>query len=243
MKVLELDSGNTRLKWRVRDNQQTHKQGVLLNTEDWQIGIQSILTEVGDIHRARASVVSGSDRAESLASIIRSVFGVKLQLLKVYPVWSGLQLHYDNPLKLGIDRWLAMLTAWNHPFNGARIVVDSGTALTLDIINDMGHHQGGFIVPGQTLLKKSLLTNTAHLSISYEPTESIDPGRKTMDCINHGVLAMSAALINTQAERYDDVMVYLTGGDAPQLVPYIKAECIYMPNMVMDGLALGVKEN
>lgn len=242
MKVLELDSGNTRLKWRVLASGQVLRQGILLNTEDWQVGFNAILSDTGSVHKARASVVSGTDRARLLTEMVMDYFGVELEVIKIRPVWRGLRLQYEDPLKLGVDRWLAMQAAWNASAIGARIVVDSGTALTVDVIDHNGLHQGGFIVPGQTLMKKTLLTNTAQLGISYGPTASIEPGNKTMDCINHGILAMSVAFINSQAERYDDVTVYLAGGDALQLEPHIKASSIYMPDMVMDGLALAVRE-
>ena len=243
MKILELDSGNTRLKWRVLQNGQPLHRGVLLNTEDWEVSFQSIQREFGTIDQARAAVVSGSDRAEKLGTIIRSLFGIKLELIQIRPEWRGLQLIYDNPLTMGIDRWLAMLTAWDQKTDDVRIIASSGTALTLDIIAPNGKYLGGYIVPGQMLMKKSLLTHTAHLGISYDPIESIDPGHKTMDCINQGILAMSVALISAQAERYDNVTVYLTGGDAPSLQPHIKANTAYLPEMVMDGMALAIREN
>ena len=243
MKVLELDSGNTRLKWRILQNSQPLHRGVLLNTEDWRAGFQSLLSECGVIDQARAAVVSGTDHAETLTAIIRDLLGIDLELIQVRPVWRGLRLNYEDPSKLGIDRWLSMLAAWNKEVDDVRIIVSSGTALTIDVIDRDGVHQGGFIVPGQTLMKKSLLTNAANLGISYDPIESIDLGHKTMDCINQGVLAMSVALINAQAERYENAIVYLTGGDALQLEPYIKANSIYMPEMVMDGMALAIREN
>ena len=243
MKVLELDSGNTRLKWRVLDNGQVVARGDIANTENWSAGFRRFSQALSKVEQARASVVSGSYRAESLSFMVKQYWAVNLDIVKIRPQWRGLVLDYDNPMKLGVDRWLAMLAACEQIKQGTRIVVDSGTALTIDLVNGSGQHLGGYIVPGQGLMKDSLLVNTANLGKSGDPIRSIEPGKKTIDCINQGILAMSAALVNAQVERFPDAQVVITGGDAPQLQPYIKAQCQYVSELVMDGLALSLRED
>ncbi len=243
MRILELDSGNTRLKWRIQENGLTLHQGFFLNAEDWQVCFTVLQSDVGSIDQARASVVSGSDRAELLGTIIGQCFDVQLQFLQVKSAWRGLCINYENPMMLGVDRWLAMLTAWNYPATGTKIIVDGGTALTIDIIDSNGHHLGGYIVPGQSLMKQSLQSNTAPLKLLNDYSESINPGVNTTECINQGVLAMSVALINETAGRFRGVTVFLTGGDAHLLKPFIKATSIYLPDMVMDGLVLGCRDS
>ncbi|WP_263081711.1 type III pantothenate kinase [Endozoicomonas sp. Mp262] len=236
--ILELDAGNTRLKWRVLRDGRVADAGYLINSDSWRVQLPVLLERLGTIDFARASVVSGSRRKELLASIISEGLGVDIKFASPVKRWKTLEVSYQEPGKLGVDRWLAMLAA--HHEGGARVklVVDCGTALTLDVVDARGRHLGGYIVPGLDMMKKSLQLNTAHLMLYEDPVATIAPGRATRDCINQGILSMAVSLINTQAKMYPGALVFLAGGDAGQVESYIESEKIFCPDLVMDGLKL-----
>ena len=243
MKILELDAGNTRLKWRLIKEGEILSRGTVDNNESWTARLSELFGQTGGFQLARMSVVSGSEKHSLLTDIIHGGFSVPVQTARTKAYCCGLTIAYREPSAFGVDRWLAMLAAFHRPEQGAKIIVDSGTALTVDVISPEGKHAGGYIVPGIQLMKQSLQLNTAQLSVEEELAESLSPGTNTSQCIDHGVLLMSTAMVNSVIERLDNASVYLTGGSVQLLQPYINVESQYLPELVMDGLAFAFKEN
>ena len=243
MKVLELDAGNTRLKWRLIKEGEILARGAVDNNEDWRVRLPELIDQLGSFQLARMSAVSGSEKHTLLTNIICGGFGVPVEIARTKAYCHGVAIAYREASALGVDRWLAMLAAFDQPEKGTKIIVDSGTALTVDIIDPEGNHIGGYIVPGIQLMKQSLQLNTARLSVKEALAESLSPGTNTLQCIDHGVLLMAVSMINSVVARFDDAIVYLTGGSVQLLQPYIKEKNRYLPELVMDGLAFAFKEN
>ncbi len=239
MRILELDAGNSRLKWRLLNGDTVASHGYLANSDNWLQGLPLLMGQVGQIDCARASIVSGWERFELLNAAIDRHFNISLQQASVKTEWRGVRVAYPG---LGVDRWLAMLAANHQDKQTDKIVVSCGTAITLDMLNRDGEHLGGYIVPGIGLMKKMLHTSTAQLPMVEMAASSVSPGKNSMDCINNGVLAMATAMVNEQQATHKDRVVYLTGGDGALLKPYINGECFYHPELVMDGLSLAFEE-
>lgn len=236
--ILELDAGNTRLKWRLLRQGQVADAGHLANSDAWRVQLPVLLEQLGPVDLARASVVSGQRRRALLTSVIAEDFGIRMHFAATRKHWQGLTVAYREAEKLGVDRWLAMLAAQHAGGERVKLVVDCGTALTLDVVDAFGCHLGGYIVPGLGMMKKTLQANTAGLAVFENPVLTLDPGRTTRDCINQGIVAMVTALISHCAERYPGALVFLTGGDADQVAPAIVGEYRLVADLVMDGLAL-----
>ena len=243
MKVLELDSGNTRLKWRLIREGKILSRGVVENNEDWSVRLPELFDQLGAFQLARISVVSGCEKHNLLSDIITGGFGIPVQIARTKACSQGLAIAYSDSSALGVDRWLAMLAAHHQPEKGVKIIVDSGTALTVDVVNPEGKHIGGYIVPGIQLMKQSLQLNTAKLLVKDGQAEGLSPGKNTLQCIDHGVVLMATSMIHSVIAGFDDVTVYLTGGSVQLLQPYIDAKSKYLPELVMDGLAFAFKES
>ena len=243
MKVLELDAGNTRLKWRLIKEGCVVARGAVDNDDDWNSRLPELIDHLGSFQLARMSAVSGGEKHRLLTQIIHGGFGVPVQVAQTKAACCGVTVAYSEPSVLGVDRWLAMLAAFHQPEQGTKIIVDSGTALTVDIIDPEGKHIGGYIAPGVQLMKQSLQLNTAQLSVKEELAESLSPGTNTLQCIDHGVLLMIVSMINSVIAGFDNAIVYLTGGSVQLLQPYIEEESKYLPELVMDGLAFAFKES
>ncbi|MRI32998.1 hypothetical protein EOPP23_08385 [Endozoicomonas sp. OPT23] len=239
-KHLQLDAGNTCLKWRLVSGSQTIDSGRIDNKKNWQDELSAIVTTAGGISAAAISMVSGADRLERLQQILRDIAGIEPIVARTQKQCAGVTVIYKKVEMLGVDRWLAMLAAHNsHPDN-IKVVVDCGTAMTIDVVDSEGLHLGGYIVPGLRLMKESLAINTAELETVEHPAHATELGDITMDCINHGVLAMSVAMVDEVCARYRNAVLYITGGDAPQLLDHLKSQHqrVYVPDLVMDGLGI-----
>ncbi|MBO9483031.1 MULTISPECIES: type III pantothenate kinase [Gammaproteobacteria] len=249
MRILELDAGNSRLKWRLLNSGHIISHGFLANSEDWQHELPKLLDQIGPVDSARAAIVSGDERFAQLSTAVNQHFNVSLLKAEVKEQYRGVKAAYPG---LGVDRWLAMLAAHHldraenkEPCN--KMVVSCGTAITIDLLSDGGNHLGGYIVPGVGLMKGMLHTRTAQLPMVEAEASTTMHGTSTAGCINNGILAMAVAMINTQQAQYKtacgkECLVYLTGGDATLVQPYIRGECYHHPALVMDGLALAFEQ-
>ncbi|WP_257254483.1 MULTISPECIES: type III pantothenate kinase [unclassified Endozoicomonas] len=237
---LQLDAGNTRLKWRLMAGRAAVQSGFINNDADWQIILSLLLEQWGTLHSIAISTVSGNARLGQLLRILSEATGIEPFIAKTQKTFAGLTVIYKEVERLGVDRWLAMLAAHAHPLDDTKVVVSCGTAITVDVIDGQGDHQGGFIVPGIRLMKKALAVNTANLDNIEHPAEATALGTVTSECINHGVLAMAVSLINETCLKWPGARLFLTGGDASLLQAYIKEEIeqVLIEELVLDGLSI-----
>lgn len=165
----------------------------------------------------------------------------------------GVTNSYDNPENLGVDRWLALLAAYKDA-NGAQntkgpapvVVIDIGTAMTVDLVDNSGMHLGGWISPGFRLMNLALTEHTALVRSGGHHGEDLVFGQHTKECVQNGCRAALAGTVLyaiDKANRYFDneqVSVYLTGGGVNHLPPETRELGQYRPHLVLEGLALYV---
>ena len=196
MRTLEIDAGNTRIKWRLFDYKKQQKEKInsgLALAQDITTELpkdfcrQLIELTNKNIKRISVSNVRGEDFANALSSFCEKQFSINVNFALVSSEQAGLKNAYQNFKTLGVDRWLAMLAAY-HSAESAVCIVDCGSALTIDLINAEGQHEGGFIVPGMKMMQRSLGNQTVNLIYKPESINSIELGKNTADAINHGVL-------------------------------------------------------
>ena len=178
---LEVDAGNTRAKWRVCDHRGIFDSGkdlqaALAEKPSWKALVEDVwVSSVHDEHN----------------EWVLQVFP-QAQFAKSQVSQSGLSNSYEDVHKMGVDRWLAMLAAWSKCPDQSHIVIDAGTALTLDVIDEFGRHVGGYICPGFSLMKHSLLGGTKRVMAEDEWQVGRALGNSTQDCVDHGVQDMVA---------------------------------------------------
>tara|TARA_Y100000589_G_scaffold237676_1_gene225080 strand:- start:745 stop:1191 length:447 start_codon:yes stop_codon:yes gene_type:complete len=139
---------------------------------------------------------------------------------------------------MGADRWHGMYGAWLRHRSGF-VVVDAGSAVTLDYVDAGGQHLGGFILPGQGMMLRSLRRDVAR--VVFKPGEVLDdtPGKSTSECVNHGLAWLLAGLverIQRDAESLGLTDVIVTGGDAPRWLA-LGLRARHCADLVFDGLA------
>lgn len=154
---------------------------------------------------------------------------------------SGLRNKYTDPKLLGVDRWLAMLGAVHHWPQQSLLVVDAGTALTLDWVEDNGQHLGGWIIPGFRLQQQAVIGQTAKVFNNSMQNAQVGLGTDTSSCLQNGCLSAAVAVILQAVQLHAPAKVVITGGDAALLLPYLsELNPEVEPLLIFHGLSLYV---
>lgn len=152
---------------------------------------------------------------------------------------AGLHSRYAEPHLLGVDRWLAMLGAIALWPKQSLLVVDAGTALTLDWVDDNGQHLGGWIVPGFRLQQQAVIGHTAKVFNNSMKHAQLTVGTDTSSCLQNGCLSAAVAVILQAFQLQSASKVILTGGDADLLSPHLtQLNPQVEPLLIFRGLSL-----
>ena len=151
-----------------------------------------------------------------------------------------IKIGYRTPETLGSDRLAAAIGAWNEAPGRNLLVIDAGTAMTVDFVDRNGHYLGGNIAPGIRMRLKALHEFTARLPLIEKEGETPAIGHDTETAIRsgvtNGICHEIEGYINFFKEKYGDVLVFLTGGDEKTLKNRIKS-CIFADKyLVAKGL-------
>ncbi|MHC8323674.1 pantothenate kinase [Pseudomonas sp. GB2N2] len=243
--ILELDCGNSFIKWRVlaADARRTVGEGVVDSNLDLLDSLKALKGAAFTF--CRMVSVRTVEETGALVSLLTESFGVSVACATPSREMSGVRNGYDEFERLGLDRWLAMLGGF-HLASGACLVLDFGTAVTADFVSNDGEHLGGFICPGMPLMRNQLRTHTRKIRYgdlaAERALECLAPGRTTVEAVERGCLLMLRGFVLTQLELARsywgaDFSVFLTGGDA-ELVSQIVPEARVVPDLVFVGLAM-----
>lgn len=241
--ILELDCGNTRVKWRVCNDKTIIMRGIFLTHEGFGASTSNELASA-NIRRVLIGSVLGDDFARKLASWSITYLGINPEFAVSEPHADGVINGYQQPEKLGVDRWLAILAASAHT-GAARVIVDCGSAITVDLVTSQGEHLGGYIAPGLRLMREALESKTAAIrlgQIGYP--ENNFPGRNTVAAIKSAEFAMIGGLIDqakSVLKNYEksEASLLVTGGDGEWLVAMLK-DGAYCEDLVLDGLHIAL---
>ncbi len=152
----------------------------------------------------------------------------------------------DNPAEVGADRLLATLAAYAR-VKDACIVVDLGTAITVDAVSAKGEFLGGVIAPGVRMSADALHSRTALLpEVNPEPIRRVI-GKNTVACMQsglyHGTIAMVEGLVaRVKKEHRRAKRVIATGGDAGLIARRCKGIDQIVPDLVLEGIVRAVTE-
>lgn len=241
--ILELDCGNTLIKWRLLDRGGRVRDGDMAPD---LVELQRLLGgQEREIRGCRLVSVRSADETQLIVDQLTS--WLKRRPLVAMPArqLNGVSNGYADYQRLGMDRWLALVAGYAMA-GQACIVIDLGTAVTSDLVDDQGRHLGGFIAPGSKLLRSALLQHTR--LIRYEDKATWDlvepsPGMNTSEAVECGCGLMLSGFVQEQlrvARRLlgDDPAVILTGGDAQAVVALLPEGARIVPDLVFRGLAL-----
>lgn len=234
---LLIDVGNTRIKWSYL------QQGELSDERSLPRDDSGFDHQLRCLDTNRVDQMWVSCVAHSAVNVSIREWAMMRHIAEPHFIQSpaegfGLRNAYTTPERLGVDRWLAMLGARQlNP--GALCVIDAGTALTLDVVDASGQHQGGLIVPGLQLMQRSLLQNTGQILMD-QPGQMVSLGVNTTEAVQSGTHQALAALIEVKVaalkSEWPDLTAYITGGDVGTLLPMLKSPVQHQPDLIFRGM-------
>ncbi|HEX4124161.1 MAG TPA: type III pantothenate kinase [Tepidisphaeraceae bacterium] len=168
-------------------------------------------------------------------------------------VWVGTQLDLpipvktENPEQTGVDRVLNVAAAYEQ-LEKACVVVDAGSAVTIDCCNDKGEFLGGAIFPGVALLLESLHNRIPHLPQVEMARPDGLIGRSTAEAIRQGVFHGIRGLVKETVEGFAESLgqwpeLISTGGDAELLFGGWELIHAVAPDLTLFGIALTYAEH
>ncbi len=240
--MLLVDIGNSRIKWATDRNGSLTRKGAI---EHSQTEVQKALEEhwggLNPPQRIFISNVASERVAERVSHYCLAKWAMTPRFVTVTSAACGVQNGYANPHQLGVDRWMALIAAWDR-FRSAACVVDCGTALTIDALSHDGHHLGGLIAPGLGLMKKALCSGTHALKGSGSSRRRV-LADNTQDAIAAGSFFALTALIDSFVDKVQGKLsapahTILTGGAAPVLLPSLSIRAVLDTELILRGLAV-----
>jgi type III pantothenate kinase len=234
--ILCIDAGNSRVKWRLTDSGKMLAQGAQLTSEVVE-GKNIDFSDIKSLHEVRIASVAGEKIVEQLQQQMHQQFSVPVRLAAVSATLGELSCAYEDPQTLGVDRWLAIAAA-HRQYQEPVMVIDAGSAITIDIVGPGGQHVGGYIAPGLRLMHDALWDNTSDVRVVGSGAEQLWlPGKNTQQAVNKGCLLAAVSTIESLASQFP-VRIVITGGDAKILMQAISLNAESHSNLVLDGMLL-----
>ena len=251
---LYIDIGNSYIKWTYFDNKDSEQYSKIfsceLNDLETLISSQSFIThDKTTLNNAAPNLVeaiyiasvSHSSKLEVILQYFQNLEFPQPILLQTQSQWRGLKNAYTKPERMGVDRWLVLMAAWKEAQH-ACLVIDCGTAITLDAIDNKGQHLGGYIVPGLNLLKSTITGSTA--KVRFFEGESISNesiwGDSTSNAVNLGCEFMVLDFIKGRRERFlkqfPKSQLFITGGDGLSLAKQLNLTDAFDEYLLFKGM-------
>jgi len=214
-----VDIGNTNVSWKINDKVNTivnHKFTFKFFDENSIIWVSKVSND-------------------ELEHFNRNIFFAESQ-----PQYKELINSYTDSKSLGVDRWLSMIACYEQNIGKDFIVIDIGTAVTIDLIDRFGRHQGGLIFPG---LEK--IRGTFKFNHFRDEVKIADLGRSTIEAWSSGTLELLTSglndIVSKLTKKSPYATIYLTGGGSMRIKEFLNFPFISKKHLVIDGLEFYAK--
>ena len=192
-----------------------------------------------------AAVLAEPDQQELIGLIAQKIDSQNIIELNTKPVCGILKNAYKSPERLGVDRWLAMLGAVG--IGRDVIIVDAGSALTIDLLKKNGRHLGGAILPGYNTSLERFKRILHKVDFNHaDINKNHEPGCSTETCIHIDYHPTDDSVINELVNRWrplldKNVILIATGGDANRVAGQALIPCRVRPDLVFQGMLQQLK--
>ena len=235
--ILAIDAGNSRVKWGWHDG------------KAWtSLATVSLIEFAASNHDINPFAATHANPAKIIISNVAGEGAHQLvvnwtSIFEAEPLWlhgeaerCGVTSAYENPRRLGPDRWAALVAA-RALHAGPCLVVNSGTATTIDLLSATGVFEGGVILPGVDLMRFVLHEHTGRLPMQKGQFRATP--RNTVDAIESGCWHAQAGAVERMARTLGpEGLCIVSGGAGGVLIEQLQGvACRYVDNLVLEGLA------
>ena len=229
---LIIDTGNTRTKLALFNKEEFVSVQKIKNT--------AVLVELKKLFKTahiKHAIIS------SVAGISNEIINFLKNKITLVVLDSTTKIPFKNlyktPKTLGVDRIALMAAAQkNYPHKNV-LVIDAGTCITYDFLNDKNEYFGGAIAPGLKMKYKAMHQFTANLPL-LKPKANVKIGNSTKNAMHQGVINGTVlemeGIIHQYKKNNDNLTVVLTGGDTIFLAKLLKSSIFANPNFLLEGL-------
>ena len=252
--LLAIDIGNTNIViGGIKDNQIVFEARIATDrsktSDQYAVDIKDILS----LFDVKAEDIQDC----IISSVVPPVFNsVRTGILKVTGkspmvvgpgLKTGLKIHMDNPAQVGSDRIVIAVAALAE-YKPPLILMDLGTATTLEVVGEDNSYLGGCIIPGVRISLDALTSRTAQLpGIRLERPKRVI-GKNTVDCMRSGIMYGTAAMMDGMLDRIEEELgtsatVVATGGIAQFIIPLCHREIKLEKDLMLKGLNLIYQKN
>ncbi|MEJ1098174.1 MULTISPECIES: type III pantothenate kinase [unclassified Pseudoxanthomonas] len=237
MKHWLFDLGNSRLKCTVVD--ENGRMGEIIALGHDESTFAAALDDALPTREVSACLASAA--SPGLTAMVLDVLTTRfrsISIARTQRAFAGVRIAYENPAKLGVDRFLALIAARARA-RRAWLVVGVGTAVTVDLLDAQGRHHGGRIGPSPRLMREALHRAAGHLPA--QGGEYHEFAGDTEDALASGCDGAALGLVERSLQRAtillgDKPTLLLHGGGAEPLLPQL-ASAEHAPSLVLEGLA------
>jgi type III pantothenate kinase len=231
--ILVIDGGNSRIKWGLWEDRGFVARGAVLTGRPSDLA--DALHALPRATKAIGSNVAGVAVEEQIEQVL-GPWGVRPQWIRSQASQCGVVNSYIDPAQLGTDRWAALVGA-HTKFAEACIVVNAGTAITIDVLTADGRFLGGLILPGIELMGSALSSGTARLPCEPGIFEVFPTN--TANAIYSGALQSICGAIERMARALnstEQVRIVVSGGAAEVIAAQLGRPATTATDLVLDGL-------
>ncbi|MBV8031605.1 MAG: type III pantothenate kinase [Betaproteobacteria bacterium] len=241
--ILAIDAGNSRVKWGWLEGEEA---GALRWSSIATVSLIEFAASSDHVnpfsitHEAPERIVISNVAGEGAHQLLvnwTSIFDTETLWLRGEAERCGVKSGYERPEQLGPDRWAALVAA-KSAHHGPALVVNAGTATTVDMLGGDGSFLGGAILPGVELMRFVLHEHTGRLPVA--PGQFRDRPRNTIDAIETGCRHAQAGAIERMYRAFRDIepnpVCMVSGGAGASLIDQISAPRRYVENLVLEGL-------
>lgn len=236
---LLIDIGNTRIKYLLQQKKNSITANNLVNID--YLSFPSLLAS--DVFSDVSEVIVANVQGNELINVIEEwALQGEVSFIQVYSQSNafGVSSCYEQPEHLGVDRWLALIAAHQLYPRENVLIIDAGTAITVDLLAKNGEHIGGWIMPGVQTMFDSLLGNTKKVFAEQQNISILSFGENSSECVNLGIWAMVSGAINNAIAQANETLtldkVIVTGGNSEQIAKIMSANAEIIPELLFHGL-------
>lgn len=237
--MLTIDIGNTHIKWAVWSKGNIIGTGLCVYSKQHPENAFACWDGLQPDEHVAVACVAGANVEHALTDWMQINWSVTPTFLRTTSSFAGVTNAYRDTSQYGVDRWAALLGA-RSLYHEPMCIIDAGTAITVDLIDAKGRHQGGLILPGLEMMRDALQGGTAGIGQTHGKVTAF--ANNTADAVSSGTLHMlRAAIIDICASAEQSfgckMKIIITGGMSDQIlslpgIPQMKHE----PTLVLRGL-------